>query len=303
MAAAEREYVATNGGNGTLSKTKRLIRVGHSPDPDDAFMFYALAKDKIDTGPYSFEHELVDIESLNRRAQRGELELTAVSLHAYAFLADKYVLCTCGASMGDDYGPVVVAREPLKLEDLKNRPIAVPGTLTTAFLSLRLCLGCEFEYVVVPFDEILEATVAGNYDGQPVEAGLVIHEGQLTYGQDQLQLIVDLGKWWKEDTKLPLPLGANAVRKDLGESAIRDVNRLLYESIRYGLDHRTEALRYALSFGRGLDEAKADCFVGMYVNNWTLEFGQRGRAAVALLLDRGHAAGVIPTLVKPEFVS
>ncbi len=286
-----------------MSKTKRLIRVGHSPDPDDAFMFYALAKDKIDTGAYSFEHELVDIELLNRRAQTAELELTAVSLHAYAYLADKYVLCTCGASMGDDYGPIVVAREACEIDDLRRRVIAVPGTWTTAFLSLRLCLGSDFEYVVVPFDAILEATAAGQYEGQRVDAGLVIHEGQLTYMQDKLHLIVDLGKWWMHETGMPLPLGANAIRKDLGAATMVDVDRLLHESIRYGLDHRTEALQYALSFGRGLDEAKADCFVGMYVNDWTLDFGPRGREAVTTLLERGHAAGVIPTLVRPEFVS
>ncbi len=286
-----------------MSETKRLIRVGHSPDPDDAFMFYALAKDRIDTGAYSFEHELVDIETLNRRAQRAELELTAVSLHAYAYLADKYMLCTCGASMGDDYGPIVVARDVCEIGDLSSRVLAVPGTWTTAFLSLRLCLGSDFRYVVVPFDAILAATAAGQYEGERVDAGLVIHEGQLTYMQDQLHLIVDLGKWWKHETGMPLPLGANAIRKDLGVQAMADVNRLLFESIRYGLDHRSEALQYALSFGRGLDEAKADRFVGMYVNDWTLDFGSRGREAVATLLQRGHAAGLIPTLVRPEFVS
>jgi 1,4-dihydroxy-6-naphthoate synthase len=266
-------------------------------------MFYALAKDRIDTGAYSFEHELVDIETLNRRAQRAELELTAVSLHAYAYLADKYMLCTCGASMGDDYGPIVVARDVCDIGDLSNRVLAVPGTWTTAFLSLRLCLGSDFQYVVVPFDAILAATAAGQYEGERVDAGLVIHEGQLTYMQDQLHLIVDLGKWWKHETGMPLPLGANAIRKDLGVQAMADVNRLLFESIRYGLDHRREALQYALSFGRGLDEAKADRFVGMYVNDWTLDFGSRGREAVATLLQRGHAAGLIPTLVRPEFVS
>ncbi len=286
-----------------MNDTTQLIRVGHSPDPDDAFMFYALAKDKIETGRYQFKHELVDIETLNRRAQRAELELTAVSLHAYAYLADKYILCPCGASMGDDYGPIVVTRQPCDVQDLKNCTIAVPGTLTTAFLALRLCLGGKFEFVEVPFDAILEATVAGEFEGQKIDAGLVIHEGQLTYMEDALHLVVDLGKWWKQDTGLPLPLGANAVRKDLGSACVSDVNRLLYASIEYGLKHREPALEYALSFGRGLDQAKADRFVGMYVNDWTLDFGERGRQAVALLLERGHAAGVIPHLIRPEFVA
>jgi 1,4-dihydroxy-6-naphthoate synthase len=282
--------------------SSRLIRVGHSPDPDDAFMFYALAKNKIDVGPYRFEHELVDIETLNRRAFSGELELTALSLHAYAHLADRYVLCTCGASMGDRYGPMVVARRDCALSDLAGKTIAVPGTLTTAFLALRLCLGENFRHVVVPFDEILDATAAGSYGGRPIDAGLVIHEGQLTYREQRLALVVDLGAWWFEQTALPLPLGANGIRKDLGPDAIRDVNRLLHESIRFGLDHRREALDYALGFGRGLDRGMADRFVGMYVNEWTLDFGPRGRHAVAELLARGHAAGIIPKRVVPEFV-
>ncbi|MFO0870587.1 MAG: MqnA/MqnD/SBP family protein [Pirellulales bacterium] len=282
--------------------TRQLIRVGHSPDPDDAFMFYALAKDKIDTGPYRFEHELVDIETLNRRAFSGELELTAFSLHAYAYLADKYVICSCGASMGDQYGPIVVSRRPSSVAQLREAVIAVPGTLTSAYLSLRLCLGCEPRHVVVPFDEVLEVVAAGEYRGQPVDAGLVIHEGQLTYGQEALQLVVDLGKWWYQETGLPLPLGANGVRRDLGPQAIRDVTRLLRESIRYGLEHRVEALDYALGFGRGLDRGQADQFVGMYVNDWTLDFGPRGREAVTQLLARGHAAGIIPQLVVPEFI-
>ena len=286
-----------------MNDTKQLIRVGHSPDPDDAFMFYALAKDKIETGRYTFKHELVDIETLNRRAQRAELELTAVSLHAYAYLADKYILCTCGASMGDDYGPIVVTREACDVDDLKSCTVAVPGTLTTAFLSLHLCLGGRFEFVEVPFDSILEATVAGEFEGQRVDAGLVIHEGQLTYMRNALHLVVDLGKWWKQETGMPLPLGANAVRKDLGNECMSDVNCLLRESIRYGLEHRGPALEYALSYGRGLDAAKADRFVGMYVNDWTLDFGDRGRQAVTELLERGHAARVIPHLIRPEFVA
>ena len=282
--------------------TETLIRVGHSPDPDDAFMFYALAKDKIDTGPYRFTHELVDIETLNRRAFTGELELTAISLHAYAHLSDRYMLCNCGASMGDQYGPMVVTREACGIDDLKNKTIAVPGTLTTAFLSLSMCIGTDFKHVVVPFDQIIEATSAGQFEGQPIDAGLIIHEGQLTFERDNLHLVVDMGKWWYEETGLPLPLGANGIRKDLGEQAINDVHRLLYESIEFGLEHRAEALEYALGYGRGLDHQLADEFVGMYVNDWTLDFSDRGRKAVAELLRRGHECGVIPELITPEFV-
>ncbi len=278
------------------------IRVGHSPDPDDAFMFFALAKNRIDTGRYRFTHELVDIETLNRRALAGELELTAISLHAYAYLSDRYILCSCGASMGDRYGPMVVAREDMPLEELARVTIAIPGTRTTAYLALRLCLGVDFNYVIVPFDEILDVVAAGHYEGRSVSAGLIIHEGQLTYGDQRLKLIVDTGQWWFERTGLPLPLGANGIRKDLGVTAIRDVHRLLLESIEYSLEHREEALSYALGFGRGLDRAKADQFVEMYVNNWTLDFGPRGREAVARLLAEGHKAGVIPKLVVPEFV-
>lgn len=279
-----------------------LIRVGHSPDPDDAFMFFALARSRIETGRYRFEHELVDIETLNRRAFQGELELTALSLHAYAHLADRYVLCTCGASMGDRYGPMVVAREASSREQLRQATIAVPGTLTTAFLALRLYLGEEFEHVVVPFDQILDIVEAGVYGGRSVQAGLIIHEGQLTYAEQSLRLIVDLGVWWYEQTGLPLPLGANGIRRDLGVQVIQDVNGLLRRSIDYGLEHRAEALDYALQFGRGLDHAKADQFVGMYVNDWTRDFGPRGREAVATLLRKGYEAGIIPKLVVPEFV-
>ena len=285
-----------------MPATKKLIRVGHSPDPDDAFMFHALANDLIDTGDYRFEHELVDIETLNRRAFSGELELTAVSLHAYAYLTDKYMLCTCGASMGDGYGPMVVGHRGCSLDDLRGMCIAVPGTLTTAYLALRLCLGQEFRHVVVPFDQIIAAVDAHEFNGTKIDAGLIIHEGQLTYSDHNLELIVDLGLWWQALTTLPLPLGANAVRKDLGALAIRDVNHYLYESIRYGLEHREEALAHAMQYGRDLDHAKTDEFVGMYVNDWTLDFGPRGREAVVQLLARGHQAGVIPKLVVPEFV-
>lgn len=278
------------------------IRVGHSPDPDDAFMFYALAKGKIPTGRYRFEHELADIETLNRRALSGQLELTAISLHAYAYLAERYLLCRCGASMGEGYGPLVVARANVPLKQLARTRIAVPGTLTTAYLALRLCLAASFDYAVVPFDRILDAVAAGQYQGQTIDAGLIIHEGQLTYGDADLVPLVDLGAWWFDQTGLPLPLGANAIRKDLGGEAVAGVHRLLLESIRWGLRHRDEALDYALGFGRGLDRPKADRFVAMYVNRWTLDLGQRGCEAVGQLLARGHQAGVIPQPVEPEFV-
>jgi 1,4-dihydroxy-6-naphthoate synthase len=285
-----------------VTATRIGIRVGHSPDPDDAFMFHALANAKIDTGNYDFTHELVDIETLNRRAFSGDLELTAVSIHGYAHLTDKYMLCPCGASMGDGYGPMVIARHAYGMKDLRRMTIAVPGTLTTAYLALRLCLGVDFKHVVVPFDEIIAATEHGEYQGQTVDAGLIIHEGQLTYADRGLTLIVDTGQWWQRDTGLPLPLGANAIRKDLGPQVIADVNRLLKQSIQYGLDHRDEALRYASQYGRDLDPARTDRFVKMYVNDWTLDFGPRGREAVRTLLARGHKAGVIPRLVVPEFV-
>jgi len=279
-----------------------LIRVGHSPDPDDAFMFYALAKDSFDTGNYRFQHELVDIETLNRRAFTGELELTAISLHAYAYLSDKYAICACGASMGDKYGPMVVSREENTIEDVKQFTIAVPGTLTTAYLTLRMCLGLDFDHVVVPFDEILDVVEAGSYEGKEVQAGLIIHEGQLTYGSQNLKLVVDLGQWWFEETGLPLPLGANAIRRDLGMDAMEEVTALLKQSIEYGLENRDAALDYALGFGRGLDRSMADEFVGMYVNDWTIDFGERGRQAVTELLRRGYETGVVENLVVPEFI-
>jgi 1,4-dihydroxy-6-naphthoate synthase len=276
---------------------EQLIRVGHSPDPDDAFMFFALAHNRLDTGNLRFEHELQDIETLNRRALRGELELTAVSIHAYASLADRYALLSSGCSMGDRYGPMVVARQPTVLSDLRKARIAVPGTMTTAYLALRLLLPEGFDFQIVPFDQILPQVAAGNFD-----AGLIIHEGQLTFQKMGLALVVDLGVWWIERTGLPLPLGGNAVRRDLGPATMREVSRLLKESIRYGLEHRDEALAYALRYGRDLDKALADQFVGMYVNDWTLDYGPRGREAVQRLLDEGHRAGVIPKAVEVEFV-
>jgi 5,8-dihydroxy-2-naphthoate synthase len=277
--------------------SKRVIHVGHSPDPDDAFMFYALAHDKIDTGDLTFRHQLQDIETLNRRALKGELEVSAVSLHAYAFLQDKYVLLPSGCSMGDHYGPMVVARKPLTLEQLQTTTIAVPGTLTTAFLALRLLLPREFRYEVVPFDEIIPAVASGK-----CEAGLIIHEGQLTFRNQGLHLIVDLGVWWQEKTALPLPLGGNVVRRDLGPETIANITRLLRESIQYSLDHRDAALQYALQYARDMDKSLADRFVGMYVNEWTLDYGPRGRAAVAKLLDEGHKKGILPKPVTAEFV-
>jgi 1,4-dihydroxy-6-naphthoate synthase len=275
---------------------KQLITVGHSPDPDDAFMFYALAHDKLDTGQLEFRHELQDIETLNRRALRGELEVTAVSIHACAFLLDKYALLPSGCSMGDRYGPMVVSRKPLSLDDLKTTRIAVPGTLTTAFLSLRVLLG-EFHYEVVPFDHIIPAVASGRF-----EAGLIIHEGQLTFQNQGLQLVVDLGAWWQVKTGLPLPLGGNMVRRDLGAATMRQISALLKESIQYALSHRQDALAYALKYARDMDTALADQFVGMYVNDWTLDYGPRGRAAVRKLLEEGHRAGVIPTPTAVEFV-
>ncbi len=280
----------------------QLIRVGHSPDPDDAFMFYALAQEKLDTGPLRFEHLLEDIESLNRRARRGELELSAVSIHAYAYLQDKYVLCSCGASMGDGYGPVVVANEEFTPQQLRDCGVAVPGEWTSAFLALELFLQSRFEYTVVPFDRILDAVRQGHWKNRPVQAGLVIHEGQLTYAQQGLRCVVDLGRWWKEQTGLPLPLGGNVVRRDLGPQTIALVNRLLYQSIRYGLQHRQEALAYAKQFGRGLGDPQTDQFVGMYVNRWTLDWGPEGRRAVEEFLQQGYAQGFLPHKPQVEFV-
>ena len=274
----------------------RVITVGHSPDPDDAFMFYALAKGKIDTGVLTFRHELQDIETLNRRALKGELEVSAVSIHAYAHLLDQYALLPTGCSMGDHYGPMVVGTEKFSLEHLKNTTIAVPGTMTTAFLTLKLLLG-DFDYEIVPFDQILDVVESRKFD-----AGLIIHEGQLTFQNQGLHLIVDLGVWWQDKTGLPLPLGGNVVRKDLGDATIREVSRLIRASIQYSLDNRDKALEYALNYARDMDVTLADKFVGMYVNEWTLDYGDRGRAAVRKLLEEAHKAGIIPNPVAVEFV-
>ncbi|MFP6764800.1 MAG: MqnA/MqnD/SBP family protein [Planctomycetaceae bacterium] len=278
---------------------KTLINIAHSPDPDDAFMFHALANDRIETGNYEFTHTLQDIETLNQRALKGELELTAVSIHGYAYMTDKYAICSCGASMGDNYGPMVVAREACSIEDLKGRKIAIPGEMTSAFLALNLLLGKgSFEYEIHDFDEILNVVERGDAD-----AGLIIHEGQLTYENQGLKLIVDLGEWWYELTDgLPLPLGANAIRKDLGPAVMDEVTAILKESIQYGLDHRDAALDHALQYGRDLDRAKADKFVGMYVNDWTIDFGDKGREAVSLFLRKGYEAGILPEPVDVEFI-
>jgi 1,4-dihydroxy-6-naphthoate synthase len=272
------------------------IKVAHSPDSDDAFMFYALANDKLDTGDLQFSHVLRDIETLNRAAFNVEYDVTAVSFHAYAYLADKYVLLPSGASMGEHYGPMVIAREKLALSELQNKKIAIPGTMTTAFLALKLLVP-EFQYEVVPFDQIIETVVAGK-----VDAGLIIHEGQLTYEREGLHKIVDLGEWWCEKTNLPLPLGGNVIRKSFAPELRKRISDLLKASIQFALDNRKDALDYALGFARDMDEKLADKFVGMYVNQLTLDYGQAGRDAVKLLLEEGYKAGVIPHQVNVEFV-
>jgi 1,4-dihydroxy-6-naphthoate synthase len=274
----------------------KTIHVAHSPDSDDAFMFYALAEGKIDTEGLTYVHELQDIESLNQRALKGELEVTAVSIHAYAYLADQYALLPHGSSMGDRYGPRLVAREPLQRSDVRGKRIAIPGPLTTAYLALKL-YEPDFIAVPTPFDQIEDVVLAGD-----VDLGLLIHEGQLTFGDRGLHLVADMGEWWFGETGLPLPLGGNVVRKDLGPELTRKISRHLRDSIAYGLEHRKGALDHAMRYARGLDRGKADTFVGMYVNDWTLDYGPRGREAVRALLDRGVAAGVISKPVKVEFV-
>lgn len=281
----------------TTTASRRKIRVGHSPDSDDAFMFYALTHDKLGCGDLEFIHQLEDIETLNRRALNGELEVSAVSIHAFAFLADKYALLASGSSMGDNYGPTIITREPMTLDEVKTKTIAVPGTLTTAYLTLQLCLGRDIQTTVMPFDQILPAVAEGK-----VDAGLIIHEGQLYYGDKGLHKVVDLGQWWQAETGLPLPLGGNVVRKDLGEETVVEIARLLRGSIEYALANRQEALDYALNYARDLDPALADRFVGMYVNEWTVDYGPRGRDAVRLLLKRAHEAGIIPHAVDVQFV-
>jgi 1,4-dihydroxy-6-naphthoate synthase len=278
--------------------TARLLTLGHSPDPDDAFMFFALAKDRIDRCGWRFEHVLEDIQTLNERALRGELDITAISIHAYPYVADKYALTGCGASMGDGYGPMVVAREPIGVEDLRGRTVAVPGEKTTAFLALNLLLGHgAFTHTVVLFDQILPFVADGNAD-----AGLIIHEGQLTYQQHRLHKVVDLGEWWKRTTDLPLPLGGNCIRRSLGAEPMREITGVLQRSIEYSLAHRPEAVDYALAFARDMGRRLADEFVGMYVNAWTLDYGDVGRRAVRELLRRGHEAGLVPHPGEIDFV-
>ncbi|HWE94673.1 MAG TPA: MqnA/MqnD/SBP family protein [Tepidisphaeraceae bacterium] len=288
--------------------TQQLLRLGHSPDPDDAFMFYGLAKDLLPTGRWRFEHVLQDIQTLNQRAMKGELEITAISIHAYPYVADRYALTSCGSSMGDQYGPMVVCRQDRAgefgggpLPNLRGKKIAIPGKLTTAFLSLQLALGKAgeaFDYEVVMFDEIPRHVLDGKAD-----AGLLIHEGQLTYKQAGLHLLLDTGVWWHGRTGLPLPLGGNCIRKDLGREAMQEVTDILKRSIQFSLDHRKEAVDYALQFGRDLDRNLADRFVGMYVNEWTLDYGPRGREAISRLLKEGTAAGIVPDAGEIQYVT
>ena len=280
----------------SVAQPMTTIHVAHSPDSDDAFMFYALATGKIDTEGLTYIHELQDIESLNQRAMHGELEVTAVSIHAYAYLSDLYALLPHGASMGDRYGPRLVAREPATRADVKGKRIAIPGPKTSAYLVLQM-YEPDFTPVFTQFDLIEDAVVNGE-----VDMGLLIHEGQLTFGDRGLHLVADMGEWWFQETGLPLPLGGNVIRKDLGIDLTRKISRHLRDSIAYGLDHRAGALDHAMQYARGLDRSKADTFVGMYVNDWTLDYGERGRQAVRLFLERGVKQGLITHPVDVEFV-
>ena len=278
--------------------TKKVIRVAHSPDSDDAFMFYALATRKIDTGELSYDHTLSDIETLNRKAieGKGEYEVSAISFHAYAYLADRYALLSCGGSVGRNYGPIVVSRKPMTKAELADKKVAIPGTMTTAYLTLRL-FAPDISYEVVAFDKILDEMARGEFD-----TGLLIHEGQLTYREEGFHKVVDLGEWWLEETGLPLPLGGNVIRRDLGMPLMKTISDHIRESIQYALDHRDEALEYALSFSRGLDEQRADKFVGMYVNDLTLDYGNDGRKGIQRLLKEAHMKGLIPEAPRIEFV-
>jgi 1,4-dihydroxy-6-naphthoate synthase len=270
------------------------IRVAHSPDADDAFMFYALARDKMDTGRYDFEHVLSDIESLNKRALRGEYEVSAISIHAYPSVAERYALMTCGASMGYKYGPVIVSRR--QPESLKGMEVAVPGKLTSAYLALKL-YEPDVKTTVIPFDRIMDAV-----QGREVEAGVIIHEGQLTYRDTDLEKVVDLGEWWFHETGLPLPLGGNVVRKDLGQKTMEEVTALVKESIVYALKHEDEALDYAMGYSGGLEREKARRFVKMYVNDYTVDYGEDGREGIRQFLKRGHEAGLLKEEPVVEFV-
>ncbi|MGD0745578.1 MAG: MqnA/MqnD/SBP family protein [Verrucomicrobiota bacterium] len=285
------------------------LTLGHSPDPDDAFMFYALAKDLIPTHGFHFEHVLQDIQTLNERATRGELDITAVSLHAYAYVSDKYALLPSGASMGDGYGPMLVARRRFSRKEIAGKMIAVPGTMTSAFLALQLWLGAEtplaldpqpptFDYVVVPFDQIFKVVRSGQAD-----VGLIIHEGQLTYQNEGLVVCEDLGVWWgRQNDGLPLPLGGNVIHKKFPPDVRRKISGILTESIRFSLDHRAEAVQHALQFARDMGRELADRFVGMYVNHWTLDYGERGRESIRRFLGQAFERGLIPHRQELEFV-
>lgn len=277
------------------STEERTISVAHSPDSDDAFMFYGLATNKLDTGPISFTHVLQDIQTLNEEARRGTYDVTAISFHAYAYVADKYALLPHGASIGDKYGPIVVSSEVREPEEIGNLRIAIPGTLTSAFLALRI-FNDQFQYEVVPFDKIIEAVQSGRCD-----AGLLIHEGQLFYETVGLHKVLDLGEWWHERTGLPLPMGGNAIKRDLGPELMREVSRLLRASIQYSLDNREDALQYAMQFARDMDAELADRFVAMWVNELTLDYTDRGRESVRRLLAEGFERKIIPKKVSVEF--
>jgi 1,4-dihydroxy-6-naphthoate synthase len=296
-----------------ITRHANIFTLGHSPDPDDAFMFYAMAENKIDLRGYQFEHRLEDIQTLNERALRGELHISAISIHAYAYVADKYALLPCGASMGDGYGPIVIRKRPTSnaqcpapndgpetesaiREFLEGKKIAVPGTMTSAFLALQLFLG-EFDYVIVPFDQIFDAVRSGRAD-----VGLIIHEGQLTYGKSGFEKIVDLGKWWKDQTGLPLPLGGNVVRKDIPSAVRRDLSEIIHESIDYGLAHREEAVRHSLPYARDMDANLAGKFIGMYVNEFTCDYGEVGRNAIRRFLAEANNKGYVDVPVEVEFV-
>ena len=274
----------------------REISIAHSPDSDDAFMFYGLATNKVRVPGLKFSHTLTDIETLNRKAMDGFYDVSAISFHAYPYVQDKYTLMSCGGSVGEQYGPMVVAPRAINLEDLKRMKVAVPGTMTTAYLALKL-FAPDIETAVVPFDQIIPQVLAGNF-----EAGLIIHEGQLTYDRSGLSKIIDLGKWWHEMTGLPLPLGGNAIRRDLGPDLIATVQQALRDSIQHALDHREQALAYAMQFARDLDPHMADRFVGMYVNSRTLDYGEDGKEAVSRLLNMGYRAGIITLEPHVEFV-
>jgi 1,4-dihydroxy-6-naphthoate synthase len=275
---------------------KKDIHVAHSPDSDDAFMFYALATRKIDTGELNYVHTLSDIDTLNKKAMKGEYEVSAISFHAYAYMADKYALLSCGASMGRNYGPIVVSGKPMRAKSLANRIVAIPGTLTSAFLTLRL-FEPDVQHKVVPFDKILDEVRKGSYD-----AGLLIHEGQLTYREFGLHKVIDLGQWWLKQTGLPLPLGGNVIKRELGHKLMERIAQDIRKSIQYGLDHREEAMAYAIQFSRGLDTQRVDRFIGMYVNELTLDYGAEGKQAVRKLFQEAYRKKIIPERVTVEFI-